>query len=325
MENFTRLKRMMAERSDAAKLSWLIAALGVATLARWFLDQGRAGAPFAFYFPVILIGSVAFGWRWAIAAIVTSTIAASLFFIRPFMQVQVSDLTVALPFLISCFIIAYFGELLRSAISQADQRAEELDRFNRELHHRAKNFSAVVRMLLSKARSANDPAIALEALEGRLNALFSSSELLGYGTRPACQFGEIARVALAPFDEGQIRLNGSDCSVAESAAVPLAMALHELGTNAAKYGALSDPGGLVQLSWTRDAEGSISLSWIETGGPAVEMPRRSGMGSRLLRPYRGMREVSLVYDPNGVVCHLKVDGAAAVGPDMDSSNISSAA
>lgn len=109
MEKVSLLKRLMAERSDWAKLAWITATLVVATGARWFLDQGRSGAPFAFYFPVILLSAAAFGWRWTMVAIATSTVAASLFFIQPFMQLQISDLAVALPFLISCSIIACFG------------------------------------------------------------------------------------------------------------------------------------------------------------------------------------------------------------------------
>lgn len=199
--------------------------------------------------------------------------------------------------------------MFRRAIGEADQRADDLHRFNRELHHRAGNLAAVLRMLVSKARTADDPVQALALLEGRINALFASSQLLGYGSRPACVLNELVRLALAPFDDSKIQIEGPICSVAESAAVPLAMALHELGTNAAKYGALSKPVGLVRLCWQVKNDGSVGLTWTETGGPAVEVPSRTGLGSRLLRPYRGLRAVKVVYDPQGVICHLNVDGA----------------
>ncbi|MFM6831886.1 MAG: DUF4118 domain-containing protein [Novosphingobium sp.] len=323
MEKVSSFKRLMAERSASAKVAGIAGALVVATGARWFLDQGRSGAPFAFYFPVILLSAVAFGWRWTMVAIATSTVAASLFFIQPFMKFQVSDLAVALPFLISCSIIAFFGEMFRRAIVEGDRRAEDLHRFNRELHHRAGNLAAVLRMLVSKARTADDPVQALALLEGRINALFSSSQLLGYGIRPACVLNELVRLALAPFDDSKIQIEGPTCSVAESAAVPLAMALHELGTNAAKYGALSNPFGMIRLCWQVKNDGSVGLTWTETGGPAVEVPSRTGMGSRLLRPYRGLRAVKIVYDPRGVICHLHVDGAASMQEGAISSSMKS--
>lgn len=303
------ITRLMAPRRPAVIVASLAVALAFATLARWLIDQGRGGAPFAFYFPIVLVASLAFGWRWSIVAILASGVCASLFFIEPFMALRVTDIPVALPFLLSCAGIAYFGDRFRHAIQEAEDRAEKLDRFNRELHHRATNLAAVLRVLMSRARKADDAAEGLAVLEGRVNALFSSSQLLGFGTRPTCNLAELVRILLAPFDLAQFDIAGPECSICESAAVPLAMALHELATNATKYGALSVPAGRVCLDWTMQAEGAVTLSWREENGPAVAPPVRAGLGSRLLRPFGGLRRVEVEYPPRGVTCTLCADAA----------------
>jgi two-component sensor histidine kinase len=92
-------------------------------------------------------------------------------------------------------------------------------------------------------------------------------------------------------------------------ALPLAMALHELATNAAKYGALSNDAGRVEIGWSvEDGGRRLALSWAERGGPAVAPPQRSGFGTRLIqhglaRELAG--EVALAYDPAGVTCRIE--------------------
>jgi two-component sensor histidine kinase len=128
---------------------------------------------------------------------------------------------------------------------------------------------------------------------------------------------EIAEGAVAPYrtSEGAdpFLLLGSDLRIAPRVALSLSMALHELCTNAVKYGALSQAGGRVRIIWrTRaDAEGeeALDLRWEERGGPPVRPPTRRGFGSRLLE--RGIaRElggtVAITYDPTGVVCAIEV-------------------
>jgi two-component sensor histidine kinase len=84
------------------------------------------------------------------------------------------------------------------------------------------------------------------------------------------------------------------------------MALHELGTNAHKYGALSSPQGKVELAWRIAANDEIELLWTESGGPAVSPPTRRGLGMRLLRPQGQMRTVDVHYRPEGLTCATRV-------------------
>jgi two-component sensor histidine kinase len=124
---------------------------------------------------------------------------------------------------------------------------------------------------------------------------------------------EVAEAALRPHlsgESGRIRFDGPAVLVAPQSAVTLAMLLHELSTNAVKYGSLSVPGGAVALSWAEQMEGdraALVLSWRETGGPPVRKPTRKGFGSRLIeRGWAASAETEVIVDyrPDGLICKM---------------------
>ena len=117
---------------------------------------------------------------------------------------------------------------------------------------------------------------------------------------------------LAPFrSDSNFRVDGPPCELPREACVPLALALHELATNAAKYGALSVPEGKVSLQWAVGEDGVLRVNWGEQDGPRVEKPKRAGMGTQLLRRQRGLKAVKLNYRRDGVRCEINVEGVAA--------------
>jgi two-component sensor histidine kinase len=120
---------------------------------------------------------------------------------------------------------------------------------------------------------------------------------------------EIAREAVRPYDEGgRIAACGPPVRLAPNVALALSMALHELATNALKYGALSAPAGGVVLDWrAKVGGGAIDIVWRETGGPVVVPPAATGFGSRLLAGLAGElgAPADVVYEPEGVVCRLR--------------------
>ena len=99
--------------------------------------------------------------------------------------------------------------------------------------------------------------------------------------------------------------------------VPLVLALHELATNAVKYGALSGEGGTVELVWRIEGQSQhdLRLEWREHGGPIVSAPVKSGLGAKLLRPQAGLAEVRTTYAPEGVRCEIRVGRAEELNPD----------
>ena len=153
----------------------------------------------------------------------------------------------------------------------------------RELVHRVKNSFAVIQSIVRQTqRSTPDPEAFAEAFGGRLAAMAASHDLLTDRHWEGAALRELVSSQLAAFAAGaerRVHVQGPEVTLDTSLAVPLGLALHELATNATKYGSLSRPGGSVQLSWTvgrvNGAE-QLSLTWREIGGPPVTTPSRRG-------------------------------------------------
>ncbi|HEY8616789.1 PAS domain-containing sensor histidine kinase [Phenylobacterium sp.] len=176
-----------------------------------------------------------------------------------------------------------------------------------ELNHRVKNTLATIQSIAAQTlRNAASLAQAQADFENRLLALSRTHDILTRRTWEGATAAEIAEGAIQPYGPERFRCEGPTVDLPPQTALSIAMALHELGTNAAKYGALSAPGGRVEIGWTAETAG-LRLTWRERGGPPVAPPTRRGFGSRLLE--RGLaRElgggVRLTFDPQGVVCEI---------------------
>lgn len=158
-----------------------------------------------------------------------------------------------------------------------------------ELNHRIKNTLATVQSIAEQTlRSGCVDAATRETLTGRLIALSKAHDVLVQESWAGAGLMEVVAEAVAPHpsDASAIQITGPSVRLSPSLAVSISLTLHELATNAIKYGALSSPQGRVAISWTEahDREGrrSLSLLWQEEGGPTVSPPRRQGFGSRLL-------------------------------------------
>jgi len=190
------------------------------------------------------------------------------------------------------------------------KRAEEQQQLLvRELHHRVKNTLATVQAIMgSTARTATSIEQFKDAMIGRIGSLAKTHLLLSEeGTTVA--FEDILHSELDPFDdgsEGRIRMEGPHVELGSRLAVSLGMAIHELTTNAAKYGALSVYGGKVNVRWTVIIEATrrtLEFDWTESGGPPVAPPPRQGFGSRLLDfvlPGQIQARSRVDYRPEGV-------------------------
>lgn len=293
--------------------------LSVVTALRWFIDKGVSGAPFALYYPLVIITAVAFGGRWAVAAMVLSGgISIVLFFPPAFtFQADPPDLVILALYAFGCLLIAYFGDALRSALQEADEQAAALGGINRELHHRSRNVATVVRALLHRARKTSSDASNLDQLEAQLTALFAANEMLRFGLAASCDLEALILAVLKPFPVRQFRISGSARTIDEAVVMRLAMILHELATNAVKYGALCKDDGQVTIDWkgtNEDGGNTLTLMWSEAGGPAVTPPERQGLGSYLLRPGGGLKAANPCYDTAGFSCQLVFEQRTAFSP-----------
>lgn len=186
-----------------------------------------------------------------------------------------------------------------------------------ELNHRVKNNLATVQAIASHTlrASRNDLKLFREAFQGRLLSLARGHDLLTRTSWETPDLAELLEVALEPFRTGAIRVGGAPASVRlhPELAINMVMVLHELATNAAKYGALSREGGAVSIDWALEADGVV-LHWREQGGPPVSRPSRLGFGTRLkdaaLRSFGG--EVRSEFAPDGLQCRLTLPLGEAV-------------
>jgi PAS domain S-box-containing protein len=208
------------------------------------------------------------------------------------------------------------GRPARAIVSVQDiterKRAEDrLLLLAREVDHRAKNLLAVVQAAVRLAPR-SDPATFVQAVEGRIAALSRAQLVLAEGNWRGAELRVVAEGALAAFlargGPPLATIEGPDVFLSAAAVQPVTLALHELATNATKYGALSLPGGRVALAWWRDpAAGMLRLRWSESGGPPVQAPSRRGFGSRVLDGTVGDQlggRVERHWEAGGLVCEL---------------------
>lgn len=153
-----------------------------------------------------------------------------------------------------------------------------------ELNHRVKNTLAVVQGIVSQTlRTTLSPDAARRAVMERLTILSRAQDILTRSSWTGAPLREVVETATAPLTpaDGRVLVSGPDVDLGARSVLSLTMALHELGTNATKYGALSNDKGRVEVTWTVKNE-VLELTWTERDGPAVETPTRQGFGSRLI-------------------------------------------
>jgi two-component sensor histidine kinase len=156
-----------------------------------------------------------------------------------------------------------------------------------ELNHRVKNTLASIQSIVRQTlRPDETPEPVRERLIGRLLAMSAAHDVLTRESWEGAALDDIVRQGLAPFvddqDPERLAVSGPSLRVGASTALSLALAVHELATNAAKYGALSTPAGKVDVAWEQTGENQVVLTWTEHGGPPVRAPERRGFGTRLL-------------------------------------------
>jgi PAS domain S-box-containing protein len=177
-----------------------------------------------------------------------------------------------------------------------------------ELEHRIKNTLATVGAITAQTLRGDITASqARRILDGRFSALGAAHELLTRHQWHDMSMGQVVEKALQPHHAGQIAIEGPGCALSPKRALALTLALHELATNAIKYGALSVADGRVSLRWECDDAEKLVFVWQESGGPAVTVPERRGFGSQIIErvlaaDFAG--RVTMDYRAGGLVCTL---------------------
>ncbi len=180
------------------------------------------------------------------------------------------------------------GELIGASkiardISERRRSEEQIRLLNADLSHRTKNLLTMVAALVERTRRDTVPEFR-EVIRGRIMALDRANSLLSTGDWRRADLDQIVRHILDTFGARShgFRVDGPPVAVSAEAAQTLAIAIHELATNALKYGALTQDGGVVEVNWDIGG-GDVALDWRELGGPPAAAPAREGLGLTIVR------------------------------------------
>lgn len=303
------------DRPMIESLAWMAALMLAPTALRAAVDSSGLGLPFLTYWPSLLIASLLLELRFAVVfALIAAMFSQRVFGGRPwFFEVTTVRVVYFGLFALSAGLIVATGASLRKAMREIERVNNEQENYNRELRHRVRNMLNLIQALASRGPRAESPLDFYKEFSLRLEGLAKASDLLQIGAAAEGRLPNLARDTMAPFDgEGRIRMTGEPCLLPAGSSIPLIMALHELATNAIKHGSLSVPEGYVELSWFIGPNGTtLYLLWTERGGPRVSPPVRKGLGTRLLMPQPGIEAIELNFDPAGLWCEMRIEGARA--------------
>ena len=213
----------------------------------------------------------------------------------------------------------WFGTI--TDIDEVHRLSESRDLLSKELAHRIKNiFAVVIGLAMLKARAAPENMAFAEELTAALRSLASAHEFVRVTGAPVEENLHALLAALfSPYCDAsgtsRVRVDGADCAIAARAATPLALVFHELATNSAKYGALSQAGGHVDMTIDESSE-AFAIKWCEKGGPPVEDTGKRGFGSRLVEmAVKGQLQGKWdrYFEPDGLVVELVVPNDALSG------------
>jgi PAS domain S-box-containing protein len=193
-------------------------------------------------------------------------------------------------------------------ISDQRRTQDQLAMLAREAEHRSKNLLSTVQAIVNLSRSDTVEDLK-QAISGRILSLANVHSLFTETRWIGAELSSIIRQEMAPFSEkggGQVRTQGPSVLLEPDAAQAFAMILHELATNASKYGALSVANGQVDLKWSRDSSGKLRLVWAETNGPPVQEPTRQGFGTRIIDSMVTQQKGEARFDwrPEGLICEI---------------------
>ena len=195
-------------------------------------------------------------------------------------------------------------------ITEQKRNQELIATLAREAEHRTKNLLAIVLAMINRSQSSSAEDLK-QTIVGRVRALANVCSLIVKTRWVGAELSAIVAQELAPYSEmhrKRVLIDGPQILLEPNAAQAIAVALHELATNAAKHGALSQPNGQVHLKWSDAADGRLLLHWTEIGGPTVHEPTRMGVGSRTIEGMVAQQKGKAHFDwrKDGLVCEIAI-------------------
>ncbi|MDB5659709.1 MAG: putative two-component sensor histidine kinase protein [Cypionkella sp.] len=215
---------------------------------------------------------------------------------------------------------AFIEELLtaRKARQQAESQRQVL---LAEMDHRGKNLLAMIQAIARRTFSRTEGEPEMRVFSGRLQAIGEANSMLRRENWQSAALEDLAKGAITPFvhpSSHRVSLSGPNLSLQSDVVLPFSMAVHELCTNAVKYGALSNETGTISMEWQivpSPAGENLLITWQERGGPTVAIPQKRGFGSSVIEQILSSNiggKAELVYDPQGLVCRMTLPAKKAL-------------
>jgi two-component sensor histidine kinase len=263
-------------------LTIALISLGAATALRFIGNWTNSDFLFAAYFPAILAAGLLAGIPAALGVTIASTIIVRLFFVPSYFHAgshSYGELVDFLMYLVSAGLTISFSHYCRVVLKRLHRRNLTNEILAKELQHRSKNVCAAIDVIVRKSL-ADDPERAKKVF-GRIKAMMHANELLTASQPQLLTVKQLLLETFAPYGEDRLQAFGPEITLDPDAARHLILLVHELVTNAVKYGSLSRLSGRVLADWREDGD-TIVLAWKESGGPRIETPQRVGFGSHLM-------------------------------------------
>jgi two-component sensor histidine kinase len=269
---------------SAASLTFALACVGIATLVRMGLGLiSPDSAVFAPYYSATLLAALVGGaMAGGIAALLGGIIACWLFVphewsLAPFVVEQLVSLFL---FVASSVVIICAAQSYRTLLQRVREAESKRQLLNYELAHRIKNMLANAQAIINQ--TLRDQPNILNKLSARIAALEATNDLLVDSEWRGASVRDIITGEFSPYDPTRFQLIGGDVECPPSIAIMLALIVHELTTNAVKYGALSNPDGRISVCWKKTSN-RLDVEWVENGGTQLKTRLNEGFGSKLLR------------------------------------------
>ena len=299
----------ISQPSPAFSVGFAAACLILATLFRWGLAHIRPDVFFTPYIPAVFVATAVSGLRTgALTAIASGVLGVFVNFGDS--RADSARIALLLIFWLVSALTIWGVVHYRSSVAQQRQIAKRLSEEEEyrklvvdELQLRLKNKLSTIHAVLHQVLE-NQPQV-WSSIDHRLRALSAVDDLISRVDGRGCDIKDLLMSELGPYGHVRFSLNGDKLFLPDKLAVSLSLILHELATNAAKYGAFSSARGLLQVSWTV-SDDRLNLTWDETEGPTVDQVGAPGFGTKLLRsallPFDGKTEI--VYLRSGVHCTM---------------------
>jgi two-component sensor histidine kinase len=308
LERAIRLANTQLPQNSLASYVFAVVCVVIATMLRFGIGAlvGVHLTPFGTYYPAVLVAALIGGVPSGLLALLLGGIVAWWAFVPIQFSFALAEWSEALNlgiFFIANVLMICVAEGYRRAYRRLANEQTRRQLLMHELQHRSRNTSAVVQAIINQSLQGDTEAA--QKISSRIRALVAADELVLQSEQQTLKLTDILLAELKPYGKNRVLLKGGELGLDANHAKALALTFHELATNAAKYGALSDPKGLITISWTV-SDGLARITWEERGSSPVAAPTQSGFGTsfidRVLKSIGG--KVEREYRPEGLRCLL---------------------